>query len=97
MDLETLHTSLVHEFGIEHLPRDKQDIQIALLAHKIQKEFLNDVYKEVGPEKFALIEEAAKKNDEAYSEALKVVLPNLEATFEASRKRVIEAYRNHNK
>lgn len=94
MDLDTIYKNLITEFGLETLSAQDQENHLFQIAQAIQKQFFADVYEKIGDERFEALEASTKMGEEFYATTLKHLLPEYEEVFAASRKKIVDAYKN---
>jgi hypothetical protein len=88
MDFTQLYNQLTADFGLEKLPESERDSILVEIAKTIQKQFLLDVYEELGEEKFGALQASANMGEEFYATTLKHLVPNYEEMFQAAREKV---------
>jgi hypothetical protein len=93
MDFETLHKQLLEDFNLQDLPKEEQDEMLFEVAKTIQKQFLLDVYDLLGKEKFDALQASVDMGEEFYNTTLKHLVPNYEEVFQASRIKVVKAFK----
>ena len=94
MAQENIYQSLIKEFGLDHLPQTDQEELLHELANTIQKQFLLDVFDDVGEEKFKALEASLDMGAEFYNTTLKHLVPTYDEIFQNSRTKVLEAFKS---
>lgn len=90
---ETIYNKIITEFGLDHLPEEDRDEIITELAKTIQKQFLLDVYDDVGEDNFKALETSVSMGQDFYNTTLKHIVPNYEEIFTKSREKVVTAFK----
>lgn len=90
---EIIYNKIVSEFGLDHLPEEDRDEIITELAKTIQKQFLLDVYDDIGEENFKALETSVSMGQDFYNTTLKHLVPNYEEIFTKSREKVVTAFK----
>ena len=90
---EIAYNSIIKEFGLEHLPEEDRDEIIVELAKTIQKQFLLDIYDNIGEENFKALEASLSMGQTFYNTTLKHVVPTYEEIFKKSREKVVTAFK----
>lgn len=91
---ESIYNKIVTEFGLDHLPEEDREEIITELAKTIQKQFLLDVYDDIGEDNFKALETSVSMGQDFYNTTLKHVVPNYEEIFKKSREKVVTAFKN---
>lgn len=94
MDVEKIFKDLVAELELEKLSEKDQEEALLSISTAIQKQFLMDVYNRIGKDMFEALEASLKMGEEFYSTTLKHLIPDYDAMFQESRKKVLDAYKN---
>lgn len=95
MDPEIIFQQLVKELGLEGIKEEDQEEMLFSISKAIQKQFFLDAYERVGQEQFEALEASLKMGEDFYATTLKHLIPDYEEMFQSSRKKVIDAYKNH--
>lgn len=93
MNFTELHTTLINDFELTNLPKEEQDEMLLEISKTIQKQFLLDVYDELGEEQFDALQASAQMGEEFYATTLKHLLPSYEDMFQAARLKVAQAFK----
>ena len=93
---DVIYENLMKEFGLDHLPKEDQSEMLRELATTIQKQFLLDVYDNVGEEKFKALETSLDMGAEFYNTTLKHIVPTYDEIFKTARGKVVEAFKDSN-
>ena len=94
MDEEKIFQDLINELELGDLSEEYQEEVLLSIATAIQKQFFLDVYNKIGKEMFDALEASLKMGEEFYGTTLKHLIPDYEEMFQASRKKVLDAYKN---
>lgn len=94
MDTELLLKNLIDEFDLQGLTEEEQGDIISSIADAIQKQFLTDVYDKVGKENFDALEASLSMGEAFYATTLKHLIPDYEDVFQASRAKIVKAYKD---
>lgn len=93
MDFNELYNQMVEDFELEGLPEEEKEEMLIEVAKTIQKQFLLDVYDELGEEKFNALQASANMGEEFYSTTLKHLVPNYEELFQKAREKVKASFK----
>lgn len=94
MDFTQLYNQLVEDFGLTNLPEEEREEMLLEITKTIQKQFLLDVYKTLGEEKFEALKQSATMGEEFYGTTLKHLVPNYEDMFQQAREKVKRSFRS---
>ena len=83
MNFQELYNQLGSDFNLKDLEVSKT----------IQKQFLLDVYDLLGEKQFDALQASATMGEEFYATTLKHLVPNYEEIFQASRQKVVVAFK----
>lgn len=92
MNFQELYNQLVQDFNLQDLKEADREEILVEVSNTIQKQFLFDVYDIIGEKQFEALQASANMGEEFYATTLKHILPNYEEVFQASRKKVVEAF-----
>lgn len=93
MNFTELYNKLIEDFELANLPKEEQDEMLLEISKTIQKQFLLDVYDELGEEQFDALQASAQMGEEFYATTLKHLLPTYEDVFQAAREKVVKAFK----
>lgn len=93
MNFNELYNQLVKDFELEGLPEEEKEEMLIEVAKTIQKQFLLDVYDELGEEKFNALQASANMGEEFYSTTLKHLVPTYEEMFQKAREKVKTSFK----
>lgn len=93
MNFNELYNQLVQDFELENLPEEEKEEMLIEVAKTIQKQFLLDVYEEIGDEKFNALQASANMGEDFYATTLKHLVPNYETLFQAARTKVKTSFK----
>ncbi len=94
MDFTTLYNQLITDFNLTNLSDEDKKEMLLEVSKTIQKQFLIDVYDNLGKEKFDALQASANMGEEFYATTLKHLLPAYEEVFQASKMKVVTAFNN---
>jgi hypothetical protein len=92
MDFTHLYNQLVEDFGLHALPEEEKEEALLEISKTIQKQFLLDVYDQLGSDKFDALQASANMGEEFYATTLKHLVPNYEDLFQAAGKKVKDSF-----
>ena len=92
MNFQELYNQLVKDFNLENLPEEDRAELLTEVSKTIQKQFLTDVYDKIGDKQFAALQASANMGDAFYATTLKHLVPEYEAIFQESRKKVVQNF-----
>jgi hypothetical protein len=93
MDFSELYNQLIDDFNLRDLPDEEKEEMLLEVSKTIQKQFLLDIYDVLGDEKFEALQTSANMGDEFYATTLKHLVPDYEAIFQASRLKIVTAFK----
>ena len=91
--VKNVYENLIKEFNLDHLPTEDQSELLHELANTIQKQFLLDVYDNIGEEKFKALETSLEMGAEFYNTTLKHLVPTYDEIFKEARGKVVGAFK----
>lgn len=94
MNFQELYNQLVLDFALGDLEANDREEILYEISKTIQKQFLLDVYDLIGDEHFQALQASANMGEDFYATTLKHLLPDYEAVFQASREKVVLAFKN---
>lgn len=92
MDYTKLYNQLIEDFNLINLSDDDKKEMILEVSKTIQKQFLLDVYDNLGKEKFEALQASASMGDEFYATTLKHLLPAYEEVFKTSWMKIVAGF-----
>jgi hypothetical protein len=93
MNFEELYSQLIEDFELENLPKEEQKEMLEAVAKTLQKQFLLDIYDEIGEKQFEALQASAQMGEDFYATTLKHIVPNYEEVFQKSRRKVVETFK----
>lgn len=96
MDINKTREQLIQDFNLSGISTDDQETFLLEIAKTIQKQFLLDVYEQVGEKQFEALQASVSMGEEFYSTTLKHLVPNYEDLFQKSRQKVVSAFQKEN-
>jgi hypothetical protein len=92
MNFQELYNQLITDFNLQDLQEEDREEILFEISKTIQKQFLFDVYDLIGDKDFEALQASANMGEEFYATTLKHLVPNYEAIFQESRKKVVQAF-----
>jgi hypothetical protein len=93
MNFQELYNQLVTDFNLKDLTEEDREDILFEVSKTIQKQFLLDVYDIIGEKQFEALQASATMGEEFYATTLKHLVPNYEEIFQASRQKVVVAFK----
>ncbi len=92
MNFQELYNQLVQDFNLQDLGEEDREEMLLEVSKTIQKQFLFDVYDLIGEKSFDALQASVSMGEEFYETTLKHLVPAYEEVFQASRRKVVEAF-----
>lgn len=92
MDINKSREQLIQDFNLSGISDEEKDAFLLEIAKTIQKQFLLDVYEQIGEKQFEALQASVSMGEEFYSTTLKHLVPNYEELFQKSRQKVVLAF-----
>lgn len=93
MNEKEIYESLINDFDLRSLPEEDKEDMLLEVAKTIHKQFLLDVYDEIGEEQFDALQASASMGEEFYKTTIKHLVPNYEHLFNEAKNKVVKAFR----
>lgn len=92
MNFQEIYNQLIVDFKLQDLPEDEREEVLVEVSKTIQKQFLLDIYEQIGEKQFEALQASANMGEDFYSTTLKHLVPNYEELFHSARKKIIQAF-----
>ncbi len=92
MNEKEIYESLINDFDLKSLSDEDKEDMLLEVAKTIHKQFLLDVYDEIGEEQFDALQASASMGEEFYKTTIKHIVPNYEQLFNEAKNKVVKAF-----
>lgn len=92
MNEKEIYEQLINDFNIKSLPEEDREEMLFEVAKTIHKQFLLDIYDEIGEKQFDALQASASMGEEFYKTTIKHLVPNYETIFAGAKNKVIAAF-----
>jgi hypothetical protein len=92
MNFEEIYNQLIIDFKLEDLPEEDREETLTEISKTIQKQFLIDIYDQIGKKNFEALQASANMGEDFYFTTLKHLVPNYDELFHGARKKIIQAF-----
>ena len=92
MNEKEIYESLINDFDLKSLSDEDKEDMLLEVAKTIHKQFLLDVYDEIGEEQFDALQASASMGEEFYKTTIKHIVPNYEQLFNEAKIKVVKAF-----
>lgn len=92
MNEKEIYERLVNDFDLKSLPEEDREEMLFEVAKTIHKQFLLDVYDEIGEAQFDALQASASMGEEFYKTTIKHLVPNYENLFNEAKNKVAKAF-----
>lgn len=92
MNEKEIYERLINDFDLKGLPEEDREEMLFEVAKTIHKQFLLDVYDEIGEAQFDALQASASMGEEFYKTTIKHLVPNYEHLFNEAKNKVAKAF-----
>ncbi len=92
MTPQEIYKQLISEFKLKDLSEDDPEEMLNEVARTVHKQFLLDVYNEIGEKQFEALQSSASMGEEFYLTTIKHLVPDYQNILLGAKNKVLQAF-----